>query len=347
MKDILNDVITKVAENEEFSGVISIQEKDVIVYEQAFGYAERENKRYNNTHTKFAIASGTKLFTALAIGKLIDEKKLTLDSKALDYVDYDFPTYDKDITIRDLMTHTSGMPDYFDEDEIEDFDNFQVAKPWCNMFDPQDYYDIFPQKKMRSKPGEVFAYNNSGFVMLAGIVAKVSGKRYVDYVKEEILIPCKMEDSGFYQLNQLPKNTATGYVELENAYRSNIFNLPIIGGGDGGMYTTISDMYKFWNYFMSGKILSSKLVDLFTKPYKKESDEQESSVYYGYGIWMNVVNENVTHLYIEGCDAGISFRSGMVNNSDIVYTIMSNTTLGVWAIVDSLFELVDDQLENE
>lgn len=337
MKEKFEEALDQVVTKENFSGVISIKENNKIIYQRAFGFAERANERLNNIETKFAIASGTKFFTAIAIGKLIDEGKLSLDSKALEYVDYDFPTYDKEVTIRDLLTHTSGIPDYFDEEEIEDFDNFQVGKAWYLMFDPSDYYEVFPQKEMKEKPSETFRYNNSGFVMLAGIVAKVSGMRYVSFV-EAILEEIGMNNSGFYPLNRLASNTAIGYVELEDGYRSNVFNLPIVGGGDGGMYTTVEDMYIFWSALFSGTIISKELLEAFIEPYIKESDDDDDTTYYGHGIWMNVNNGKRSHLYIEGCDAGISFRSGILHEEQIEYTVISNTTGGAWGIIDTIIE---------
>lgn len=110
----LADKINSVIEKTDFSGVISIKEKDKIFYEKAVGYADRSNKISINTETRFGIASGTKLFTALAIGKLIEGGKLSLDSKVFDIIKYDFPSYAKDITIEHLLTHTSGIPDYYD-----------------------------------------------------------------------------------------------------------------------------------------------------------------------------------------------------------------------------------------
>lgn len=337
MKANYEQKIEEVVRTEKFSGVISIKENNKIIYEKAFGLAERANERANNIETKFGIASGTKFFTALAIGKLIEEGKLNLDSKALEYVDFDFPTYNKDITIRDLLTHTSGMPDYYDEDEIEDPDNFQVNKPWYSMFDPKDYYEVFPQKEMRHEPGKEFIYNNSGFVMLAGIVAKVSGMRYVDYVSK-ILTSINMNNSGFYLLNQLPANTAEGYVELEEGYRTNVYNLPIIGAGDGGLFTTISDMYVFWNELYKGNIISKELLEVFIKPYAKEDEDDEDTTWYGHGVWMNAKDGVRQHLYIEGCDAGVSFRSGILHEENITYTVISNTTEGAWEIVGEIIE---------
>jgi len=326
-------IINAINVGNDFSGVISIRLNGEIVYEKAFGYAERVNKRLNDVNTKFAIASGTKFLTALAIGRLVDQGKVGLDSHAFDYIDYDFPSYNKFITIRDLLTHTSGIPDYFDEDKIEDIDNFTVEKSWSLMFKPQDYFGIFPQDPMKNDPGEIFEYNNSGYIILAAIVAKISGIPYIDFVKKEIFDLCGMENSGFYPLDELPANTAIGYIETKGGYRTNILNLPMVGGGDGGAFTTVEDCYKLWDCFFSDVIISKQLVEIYTKPYSKVNDDIEDDTYYGHGIWMNCDKRSTCHLFIEGCDSGISFRSGYISERDMVYTIMSNTSDGVWSLI--------------
>ena len=102
----------RLAIENEFSGVISITQEDKTVYQKAFGYADIANKRKNRVDTVFGIASGTKLFTALAIGKLLERGKLSLNDKAFEIIEYDFPKYSKEVTLAHLLSHTSGIPDY-------------------------------------------------------------------------------------------------------------------------------------------------------------------------------------------------------------------------------------------
>jgi CubicO group peptidase (beta-lactamase class C family) len=127
-----------------------------IIYENSAGFADRSNKVRNNMKTRFGIASGTKFFTALAIGKLIEQGKLSLETKVFDIIKYDFPLYSKEITIAQLLTHTSGIPDYYDEEKVDDYDNFFTDIPWYELREPKDYFPVFPQEKMKSIPGEKF-----------------------------------------------------------------------------------------------------------------------------------------------------------------------------------------------
>lgn len=182
----LADKINPLIERNNFSGVISVKEKGTIIYEHAAGFADKSNKIPVNMETRFGIASGTKFFTALAIGKLIEDGKIALKSKVFDIIKYDFPLYAKEITVEQLLTHTSGIPDYYDEEKIDDFDNFYVAIPWYKLREPEDYFPVFPQEAMKFRPGEKFSYCNSGYILLAAIVHEVSGIPYSKFVEEQV-----------------------------------------------------------------------------------------------------------------------------------------------------------------
>src|SRR3954471_20861911 len=147
--DQLANTLDSSIEEHAFSGVISIRRQGTVLYECATGYADRSNKIANTLATRFGIASGTKFFTALAIGKLIEAQKLAFDTKLKDCVALNFPHYAPEITIRHLLTHTSGVPDYLDEEKIEDFDTFALSIPVYNLHGPRDYLPMFPDEPMK------------------------------------------------------------------------------------------------------------------------------------------------------------------------------------------------------
>ncbi len=107
---------TSIEENA-FSGVVYVRQNGQVVYERATGYADRANRRENTLDTRFGIASGTKVFTALAIGKLIEAGKLDFSTRVAECIPWNFPRYSEAVTIRQLLTHTSGIPDYYDEEK--------------------------------------------------------------------------------------------------------------------------------------------------------------------------------------------------------------------------------------
>jgi CubicO group peptidase (beta-lactamase class C family) len=333
--------IDTIATEQSFSGVISIVWQNQTIFENAFGYADRSNKLENQVSTRFGIASGTKFLTALAIGKLIDAKKLTLETKLKDCLAHPFPNYSPDITIGQLLNHTSGIADYYDEEKITDFDNFALSVPSYELKTLQNYLPTFPDEPMKFAPGERFSYCNGGFIVLGLVVEELTGIGYQQYVQQAILEPIGLGQSGFFWLNQLPENTALGYLDDANGWRSNIYNLPIVGGSDGGMFTTLQDLKTLWAAFLNHQILSKELTERYSQPSVKAESAGEN-LYYGYGLWIFQENQH-QEVYMLGGDAGVSFRSGVQPASNLQRTIISNTTDGVWGIrkeVDAAMRLL-------
>jgi CubicO group peptidase (beta-lactamase class C family) len=333
----LNNSIKKHA----FSGVVSIRRQDIVLYERAAGYAERSNRVRNTLETRFGIASGTKFFTALAIGKLIKAGKLSPSTKLKDCVDLNFPRYSPEITIGHLLTHTSGIPDYYDEEKITDFDNFYVSLPWYALKGPRDYLAVFPDEPMKFPPGERFSYSNGGYILLGVVIEELTGLKYQDFVEQEIFKSAGMERSGYFPFNQLPENTATGYVEETQGWRTNIYNLPIVGASDGGAYTTAQDVAALWEAFWSYKILSKELVEMYARPHVKVETEGENT-YYGYGLWIREGKSGNREEYFVGCDAGVSFKSSINRDTGLLVTVISNTTDGAWPVLGDIQAALKD-----
>jgi len=330
--DQLRNRLDAAIEEHDFSGVVRISHAGKAIYECATGYADRANSVPNNMETRFGIASGTKLFTALAIGKLIETGKVTLGTRLKDIIDLGFPQYSEEIAIQHLLTHTSGIPDYYDEEKISDFDGFTVAVPWSELRGPRDYLAVFPDEPMKFTPGERFSYSNGGYTTLGIVIEEICGRSYRDFVESEIFEPAGMSRSGYFAMNKLPGNTAFGYVEEIDGWRTNIYDLPIIGASDGGAFTTVEDMTRLWDAFWAHRILPEEIVNIFTKLYSSVETEGKD-IYYGHGIWIYDNGRGTSEEYVEGCDAGVSFRSGRNRGSDLEVTVISNTTSGVWPIL--------------
>ena len=319
-------------EEHAFSGVVSIRQRDTVLYQRAAGYADRSNKVENTLETRFGIASGTKFFTALAVGKLIEARKLSFDTKLKDCIDINFPLYSKEITIRHLLTHTSGIPDYFDEEAVTDFDNFTVSVPWYALKGPRDYLAVFPHQAMKFAPGERFAYSNGGYILLGVVIEELTGLKYQDFVEQAIFKPVGMDQSGYFAMNKLPEKTALGYIEDAQGWRTNVFNLPIVGASDGGAFTTLQDLATLWDAFWNYKILPKELVEIYAQPYMKAEAEGEHT-YYGHGLWIREDEGQNREEYISGGDAGVSFRSKVNRADSLEVTVISNTSHGSWPIL--------------
>ena len=324
MKELVHN-LEKTASETDFSGVISVFKDATIIFNKAFGYRDIKNKLSNTTSTRFGIASGTKVFTALGIGILIDQGLISLRTTVHE-IDNGFEGFiDGLASIQHLLTHTSGIFDYYDEEIEQDFENFSVEIPWCELETPTDYYPLFKDKPMKFPPGERYSYSNGGYVFLGIILEKLTGMLYRDFIDEHILKPAGMQNSGFYAFNDLPENTANGY--LEDRRTTNIYHLPLRGGGDGGMYTTTDDLRSFWDSLFASRILSADLTKTFLSTHWIFNDADG----YGCGIFKRLDDSLFS---IAGGDAGVGFYSRYLVPDKLTINVLSNITNGENSIVD-------------
>ena len=166
----------------DFSGVFSASGSDGIIFQKACGHRNKAEKLPNEINTAFAVASGTKFFTALSICKLIDGGYLLLSDRVWNLIPYDLKVISKEVTVFHLLTHTSGIGDYIDEeassnynDILKLYDNRPVHK-WNSL---NFYLPMFNELPQKFKPGERVGYSNAGFILLGLIIESVSGKTYI------------------------------------------------------------------------------------------------------------------------------------------------------------------------
>ena len=311
--------IEQLASKTEFSGVVSIFKDSSALFTKAYGYRDIKNHLPNTTSTVFGIASGTKFFTALGIGVLIDQGLLSLGTTVGEIAQECTGFIDKQATVQHLLTHTSGMYDYYDEESEPDFENFFVEIPWYKLEAPSDYLPLFKGRSAKFPPGERYSYSNGGFVLLGMLIEKLTGSLYRDFIREHVLQVANMHRSGFYAFNDLPENTANGY--LEDRRTTNIYHLPLRGGGDGGMYTTTDDLRAFWDSLFSHRILSTELTATFLKTHYTF----DTASGYGCGIYKRLDNSMFA---IEGGDAGVDFSSRYIVPENLTINSLSNITNG-------------------
>lgn len=323
--------IRQVAETTDFSGVVSVFQDDAVLLNAAFGYRDVKNRSPNTPTTLFGIASGTKVFTALGIGVLVDQGVITLDT-AVGEIDRAYAGFiDPRATVRQLLTHTSGIYDYYDEEIEQDFEQFSVAIPWYDLETPSDYWPLFVSQVMKFRPGERFAYSNGGYVFLGMLIETLTGRLYRDFVSEHVLQAAAMQRSGFYAFNDLPENTANGY--FADRKTTNIYQLPLRGGGDGGMYTTTDDLRTFWRSLIGGEILSEALTATYLQTQWAFNDTSG----YGCGLYKRLDD---SMYFIVGGDAGVGFASRHFPQQKLTINILSNITDGEEAVSDVVHGLV-------
>ncbi|MBE0600746.1 MAG: beta-lactamase family protein [Firmicutes bacterium] len=320
-----------------FSCVFSVLDENGVVFQTSAGSRNISEQLPCTPDTAFGIASGTKLLTGIAVCKLIEAGKLHLDDSIWDILPYDLGQIDRRVTLRHLLTHTSGIGDYLDED-ADDYDKASellAAQYPLYLWETLSYYlpMITPLAK-KFAPGERFGYSNAGFVLLGLAVEAAAKVAYQPYVTDEILTPLQLTHTGFYRMDSLPFNTALGYVENEaGGIRTNHFKLPVIGGADGGLYSCAKDMNTLWRALMGGHILSAPMLETVLTPHVKQDDEHS----YGLGIY-RLDRNGQTAYYIVGADAGVSFISVYFPRRKHTATILNNTEYDIFSLSKLLFK---------
>lgn len=325
----------------DFSGVISLSINGQTNIEEALGEANISEHIPNHVNTRFPTASGSKIFTAVATLKLVEMGKLSLDDSVTVCLPNFFPYMDKSVTIRHLLTHTSGFCDYFDEEENDSDTSYaQVwdGIPMYAMKSPNEFLRLLQNKKMEFEPNYRFKYNNGGFVILSMIIEKISGMNFHLFIQKYIFDACGMRHSGYFSMDNLPSDTAIGYTDNgKGGLKANIYSVPIIGGGDGGAYTTARDMYLFWNSLFNGQVLLIQNVQAMCNPQVKT---EEIGVAYGYGVWLDTYDESVVKIHTMGGDPGVSFRSAFYPQGKIVCTVLCNRDVGSYMA----FKVMEDMI---
>jgi len=342
MNNKFNDIFSNWLKDdgEGFSGVFSVSDTDGVIFQQACGCRNRAEDLANTVDTAFGIASGTKLFTGLATCKLIDEGKLSLEDKIGDLLPFDLGQIDKSVTVFHLLTHTSGVGDYIDEesDDCEEalqalYDKYPVQL-WTRL---EYYLQMITPLPPKFKPGERYAYSNSGFVLLGLVVEAVSGVPYQQFVQDNIIASCKLAHTDFYRMDSLPPNTAFGYFQDEDSeqWRTNIFSMPIRGGSDGGLFTCANDLDKLWRAIFNNEILSAKMTQEFLK--LQVSIDEEDGESYGLGVY-RLEEDGKTLYYAVGGDSGIDFFTAYFPKSKTVVSALGNTDLNTFDLLEEAFE---------
>jgi CubicO group peptidase (beta-lactamase class C family) len=326
-----------------FSGVVQVRMGEDVVLADAFGYSNRSDAIPNTVSTRFGTASGTKTFTGIAVCQLIEAGKLSADSRLTDVVGHGFPRIDPAITIHHLLTHTSGAPDYFDEETLDPQADTGMALgelPVYRVRAPSDLLPLFQNEPMKFAPGERFSYSNGGYVLLGLVIEAASGMAYGDYVERHVFARAGMTDSGFFEMNALPSHTAYGYLDDGS---TNIYEIPLKGMPDGGAFVTAPDMSSFWDALFGNRLLGREMTATFLHPHVAAGSADDDERHYGYGLWMAARDGEVSRYSSTGADPGVAFVSARFSTGDVEMTILGNTESDAWPLFAVLKQSILDR----
>jgi len=264
---LAESVETRIRRHRSFSGVAGLRLGGRERTRIARGWASRQFRRRNGPDTVFGVASVGKLFTSIAVGRLVAAGRLALGDRALPFVRRLLPGLDPRIEVGHLLSHTSGMGDYFHEEiQGQEYADLWSDRPSYRYLEPADFVPLFRDDPQQSAPGERFLYNNAAFVVLGLVVEAITGERCAEFATREVIEAAGLNATGYWRLDELPSGCATGYVEGPSGPRANYYSIPVTSGADGGVFTNLPDLDLLWEALLSGKLLGPAVTEAWTSP---------------------------------------------------------------------------------
>lgn len=327
----LGSYLDKRTAEDTFSGAVLLAKNGTVLFEHAYGYADHAFDVPNRVDTKFNLGSMGKMFTGVAILQLAQAGKLSLDDKLIkDLPDYPNKEVAGKVTLRQLLTHTAGLGDFFGPEFMDSsmarFDTLESLLP------------LFVNKPLLFEPGTRWAYSNAGFVVLGLVIQHVSGQSYYDYVREHVFGPAGMVNTGNWPADADIPNRAVGYTDMGQPRgaprKSNIFMLQR-GGAAGGGYSTVEDLLHFAEALEGHKLLNAKYTAMAMTGYVATP---RPGVKYGFGMEESSVN-GVRIVGHGGGGPGIQSILDIYPDQGYVVAIMTN--------YDDAMSPVDERLRME
>ncbi|MBL7473280.1 serine hydrolase domain-containing protein [Robertkochia sediminum] len=305
-----------------FSGVVLVAKKGEVILSKGYGWADRKNKIPNSPKTVFNIGSVTKQFTASAILKLVEQGKIKTSDKISSY--FTQTPFDKsDITIHQLLTHTSGI-----SNRTGGFRYDEASK--------QQFLKEFFESELQSKPGTKYQYANANYIMLAVIIELVSEQTYSAFLTNYLLEPAQLTSTGYKHINFSTERLAHGYYYNRDAEKWTDWgttqqHLPQNNNhwysiGKGDIHSTIEDLFKWHNALKNNIVLSKKAREIQEAAYVAENDKMTS--HYGYG-WAISQSNRDTKIVAHNGSNGLYFADFVrFTDDDVVIIYMTNAFLG-------------------
>lgn len=328
--------VDRIAAESDFAGVVRVDRAGTTELSAAYGLADRRHGIPVTPDSQVAIASGSKGMTALAVMSLVEDGTLALGTTARSLLGTDLPLIADDVTVEHLLAHTSGIGDYLDEDDDVPISAYAMTVPVQHLAATEQFLAVLDGFPTAFPAGQKFFYCNGGYVVLALLAERESGVPFHDLVRQRVCAPAGLVDTDFLRSDALPGRAALGYVEMDGEWRTNVFHLPVLGTGDGGIYTTGADVHRFWTALFAGEIVRPETVAQMVYP---RSTAPYDARRYGLGFWVHPTRDVVQ---LEGYDAGASFLSTHDPAEGLTVTVAGTTAEAAWPLAKALqAQLID------
>ncbi|MEM8960772.1 MAG: serine hydrolase domain-containing protein [Acidobacteriota bacterium] len=313
-----------------FSGAIDLRRGDDVLFQHATGLASRRFSVPNRLDTRFNLGSMNKMFTAVAIAKLVEAGTLDYDDRLIDHLP-DYPRHDgvEDITIHHLLTHTSGFGSYWEPLFAANFTEIRshTALLALTADQPLDF-----------APGSRFGYSNTGYVALGRIIEVVTGDDYFDHVREHVFEPAGMHDTDSWAYDDVVPDLATGYTREQRgqgAWRSNVFQHAVKGCAAGGGYATVGDLQRFASALWGDRLVSAATRQRLHTV--NTAGSRPTGYGYGFGIRGEGALSSIGH---NGGAPGINGELKHYPELDITVAILANESRAATRLLRRVEELL-------
>lgn len=292
-----------------FMGSVLVARGDQVIFNRAYGSANLEWNIPNTPATKFRLGSVTKQFTAASILLLEERGKLSVDDPVKKYITDAPATWDK-ITIFNLLTHTSGLPDFTN---LPDYRKLQTLPTTA-----EGIIARFRDKPLEFEPGARMKYCNSGYVVLGDIIEKLTGESYAQFVQDNLFGPVGMTDSGYDSPTRIISNRASGYVlnakgEIENSLYLDM----TVPHAAGALYSTTGDLLKWEQALFGGKVLKPESLVKMTTPFKNN---------YAFGLFVTTTDGHKRIEHSGGID-GFNTELSYYPDDKLTIVVLRNINL--------------------
>jgi CubicO group peptidase (beta-lactamase class C family) len=257
----MDQAVQSYASKQQFMGSVLVARGTDVLFSKGYGSADLEWNIPNVPNTKFRLGSITKQFTAASILLLEERGKLSINDPVKKYMPDAPAAWDK-ITIFNLLTHTSGIPNF------TSFPDYPKLEPISTT--AKELVDRFKDKPLEFQPGEKWNYSNSGYVLLGYLIEKITGGSYAKFVADNIFTPLGMKDSGYDSNTAVIPRRASGYVHTANGFENSGFVNMSVPFSAGALYSTSEDLLKWEQGLFGGKILSAASLEKMTTPFKND-----------------------------------------------------------------------------
>jgi D-alanyl-D-alanine carboxypeptidase len=296
--------IAALAPTKHFRGNVLVERDGRVLLKKSYGFADESWNVPNQADGRFEIASLTKQFTATAILQLVEAGRLSVDDSVTRFYTHG-PESWRAITVKQLLNHTSGLPN----NRLEDYKK-GIAVPYT----PEELVQTFRDRPLVAPPGTKWAYTNTEYCFLAYIIEKLSGESYGTYLTEHIFKPLKMSNSGFAPTTAIVSKMAEGYTRENGILRHRDYFDRSLEIGAGGIYTTVGDLL-LWNHALNvpGFLRADSLNEMFSV---------HPPGNYGYG-WF-IEDKPVRRLFHEGGDPGFTAFEARYPDQHALILVLAN-----------------------